>query len=134
LSNPPRLPRILIVEDDAETSALVAAELDATSRYAAVVVPTLAAARQALRSATFDTDFDAIVLDIILPDGDGRALCTELRGEGNTLPITLLSGRDAEDDVVQGLEGVVDAHMRKPFHAAELFARLTIMLRDRALP
>ena len=133
LANPSRLPRILIVEDDPETSALVAAELDATSRYSAIAVATLAAARHALHSATFDTDFDAIVLDIILPDGDGRTLCTELRSQGNTLPIILLSGRDAEDDVVQGLEGGADAYMRKPFHAAELFARLTVMLRDRTL-
>lgn len=130
----PRLPRILIVEDDAEISALVAAELDATTRYAAVPVPTLAAARHALQSATFDTDYDAIVLDITLPDGDGRTLCTELRGEGITLPIIILSGRDAVDDVVQCLDGGADAFMRKPFHAAELLARLTVMLRDRALP
>ena len=129
-----RLPRVLIVEDDAETSALVAAELDATRRYAAIAVPTLAAARHALDSATFDTDFDAIVLDITLPDGDGRVLCTELRGQGITLPIILLSGHDAEDDVVRGLASGADAYMRKPFHAAELFARLTVMLRDRTLP
>jgi len=133
LPSSPRLPRILIVEDDAEISALVAAELDATSRYAAVPVPTLAAARHALQSATFDTDYDAIVLDITLPDGDGRTLCTELRGEGVTLPIIILSGRDAVEDVVQCLDGGADAFMRKPFHAAELLARLTVMLRDRAL-
>ena len=132
-TTPSRLPRILIVEDDAEISAMVASELDATARYAAVAVPTLAAARHALLSATFDTDFDAIVLDIMLPDGDGRTLCMELRSQGNSLPIILLSGRDAEDDVVQGLEGGADAYMRKPFHAAELFARLTVMLRDRTL-
>ena len=130
---PSRLPRILVVEDDAEISALVAAELDATSRYAAVPVLTLAAARHALQSATFETDYDAIVLDITLPDGDGRVLCTELRGQGVTLPIIILSGHDAVDDVVQGLEGGADAYMRKPFHAAELLARLTVLLRDRAI-
>lgn len=72
--SPSRLLRVLIVEDDAETSALVAAELDATRLYASIAVPTLAAARQALDLATFDTDFDAIVLDITLPGGDGHAL------------------------------------------------------------
>ncbi len=132
--NSPRLPRVLIVEDDAETSALVASELDATSRYAAFAVPTLAAARHALQSATFETNYDAIVLDITLPDGDGRILCTELRGAGNTLPIIILSGHDGADDVVQCLDGGADAYMRKPFHAAELFARLTVLLRDRAMP
>lgn len=133
LLNLPRLPRVLIVEDDAETSALVASELDATQRYSAVAVPTLAAARQALDTASFVTDFDAIVLDVTLPDGDGRTLCAELRGQGVSLPIIILSGRDDEEDVVQALNGGADAYMRKPFHAAELLARLTVMLRDRTL-
>jgi len=117
--------QILIVEDDADLALALADQLG-QGGYRAVTVPTLAAARNALVDAP--GDFDLVLLDVGLPDGDGRTLCADLRRNGDTLPVIILSGRVEEDDVVQGLEDGADAYMRKPFHSAELMARLRRLL------
>lgn len=117
--------QILIVEDDADLAMALADQLG-HGGYRAVIVPTLAAARNALVDAP--GDFDLVLLDVSLPDGDGRTLCADLRRNGDTLPVIILSGLVEEDDVVQGLEDGADAYMRKPFHSAELMARLRRLL------
>ena len=116
--------QILIVEDDADLSAELAGQVS-DGGYGATTVATLADARTALSAPA---GFDLMLLDVGLPDGDGRTFCADLRRSGQTLPVIILSGRTAEDDVIQGLEDGADAYMRKPFQAAELMARLKRLL------
>lgn len=126
---PHTLPQVLIVEDDTDLSAFLVDQVQLGGRWSATAVTTLAAARDALRSGPLDAPpFDAMILDVVLPDGDGRALCAALRAEGLVLPIIILSGRAEEEDVVQGLDSGADAYVRKPFQAAELTARLNALL------
>ncbi len=73
--------------------------------------------------------FAAVVLDVGLPDGDGRDLCASLRRQGFHLPVVLLSGRDSEDDIVCGFEAGADDYLVKPFGVAELLARIAAQLR-----
>ena len=117
--------QILIIEDDSDLSAELAEQIS-DGGYGATAVSTLAAARDAM--AVAPPAFDLVVLDIGLPDGDGRTFCADLRRDGSTLPVIILSGRDTEDDVVRGLEEGADAYMRKPLHSAELMARLRRLL------
>jgi len=117
--------QILIVEDDFNLSETLAEQVG-SGGYEATTVATLAAARDALADPV--KDFDLLLLDVGLPDGDGRTLCADLRRNGQTLPVIILSAHVEEDDVVQGLEDGADAYMRKPFHTAELLARLNRLL------
>lgn len=117
--------QILIVEDDFNLSETLAEQVG-NGGYQATTVATLAAARDALADPV--RDFDLLLLDVGLPDGDGRTLCADLRRSGQTLPVIILSAHVNEDDVVQGLEDGADAYMRKPFHTAELMARLSRLL------
>jgi DNA-binding response OmpR family regulator len=73
--------------------------------------------------------YDAILLDIGLPDGDGRELCARLRREGKRMPVIMLTGQDAEADVVRGLDAGANDYVAKPFRAGELLARLRAQLR-----
>ena len=73
--------------------------------------------------------YDVLVLDVMLPDGDGFGLCRELRSSGNWTPVLLLTARDAIDDRVRGLDVGADDYLVKPFAFAELFARLRALAR-----
>ncbi len=120
-----RILQILVVEDDLDLSAELAEQIG-NGGYGATTVGTLAAARDAL--AITPGNFDLVLLDVGLPDGDGCTLCADLRRSGQTLPVIILSGLTDEDDVVRGLEDGADAYMRKPFNTAELMARLKHLL------
>src|SRR4029450_10624743 len=76
-----------------------------------------------------DARYDAVLLDVGLPDGDGRELCAKLRREGKRMPIVMLTGADAEADVVRGLDAGANDYVAKPFRAGELLARLRAQLR-----
>jgi DNA-binding response OmpR family regulator len=116
--------RILIVEDEAELVALIAAGLRAGG-FTADPVPTLEDARHALRTVAYA----ALVLDLALPDGEGLGLLAELRRSRNPLPVLILTARDAPESRVAGLDGGADDYLIKPFHMAELLARLKALLR-----
>ena len=73
--------------------------------------------------------FDAVLLDIGLPDGDGRDFCAELRRTACKVPIIMLTGADAEHDVVRGLDAGANDYIAKPFRITELLARLRAQLR-----
>jgi DNA-binding response OmpR family regulator len=76
-----------------------------------------------------DSRYDAIILDVSLPDGDGRDLCARLRRHGVKVPIIMLTGSDEEADVVRGLDSGANDYIAKPFRMAELLARLRAQLR-----
>ena len=90
-------------------------------------------AEQALRMAN-SKDFDLLILDLGLPDRDGLEVLQHLRGTGETLPIIVLTARDAVDDTVAGLEGGADDYITKPFRFEELLARIRVQLRNRHVP
>ena len=75
------------------------------------------------------TDYDAIVLDVMLPDIDGFETCRRLRAEGRWAPIMMLTARDAVEDRVRGLDHGADDYLTKPFSLAELLARLRALVR-----
>ncbi len=79
-------------------------------------------------------DFDLLILDIGLPGKDGWMVLSELRGQGEHLPIIILTARDDIRDKVAGLEGGADDYVTKPFRFEELLARVRLRLRDLRLP
>lgn len=117
--------QILVVEDDGDLAHALADHIG-DGGYRAVTVQTLAAARNALE--TEPGRFDLLLLDLGLPDGDGRTFCADLRRSGETMPVIILSGHVDEEDVAQALDDGADAYMRKPLHAPELLARLRRLL------
>jgi DNA-binding response OmpR family regulator len=117
-------PRILLVEDDVELGELIV-RLLTPQAMDVQRVETLAQARAALAVQ----GFEALVLDIMLPDGNGLDLCREVRQQHSALPVLMLSARGDTIDRVLGLEIGADDYLSKPFDAAELTARLRALLR-----
>jgi DNA-binding response OmpR family regulator len=117
---------VLIVDNDAEHCSALAERLFAAG-FATAIAGTAATTAAMITAA--DADFCAVFLDVDLPDGDGCDLCAQLRRSGVMVPILMLTGADAEQDVVRGLEAGADDYIRKPFRAAELVARLNAQLR-----
>jgi DNA-binding response OmpR family regulator len=119
---------ILIVDDDRMLRATLAEQLAVDGEFATVEAGSAQEADD--RINTPGMRFDAIILDVGLPDGDGRSLCARWRRNGVKLPIIMLTGSDAEDDVVRGLDAGANDYIAKPFRLAELFARLRAQLRS----
>lgn len=118
---------ILIVDDDHALRETLAEQLAVDGEFAPAEAGTIAAAEEMIFAP--DARYDAILLDIALPDGDGRDLCARLRKRGVRVPIIMLTGHDEEDDVVRGLEAGANDYVAKPFRLAELLARLRAQLR-----
>ena len=118
---------ILIVDDDPDLRQMLAEQLALEGEFAAVGAGTLAEAERHL--AAPDARFDAVLLDVGMPDGDGRDFCIRLRRQGYKMPVLMLTGSDAERDVVRGLESGANDYIAKPFRLAELLARLRAQLR-----
>jgi len=116
--------RILIVEDDENLRLGLCDNLE-DEGYAVVATATVAAARRALAERTFDL----ILLDIMLPDGDGYSLCRLLRAEGVASRVLMLTARTLEDDLVQGFDAGADDYLAKPYRLRELLARVRALLR-----
>ncbi len=79
--------------------------------------------------AASEAEFDAIVLDVMIPEPDGFEVCRRLREGGRWAPVLLLTARDAVEDRVRGLDAGADDYLTKPFSFAELFARLRALTR-----
>jgi DNA-binding response OmpR family regulator len=120
-------PRVLVVDDD----AAIREALDRALRGEGFAVRTADGGRSGLREAAAFAP-DAIVLDVAMPDLNGRAVCARLRAEGDRTPILILSARDEVDDRVAGLQAGADDYLVKPFAFAELVARLRALLRRAA--
>lgn len=118
--------RILIVDDDAALRQSLAEQLELNGEFAAVECDT---ATEALKAAKTER-FDAILLDIGLPDMDGRELCRRLRGDGLRVPIIMLTASDTDADTVLGLDSGADDYVTKPFRLSVLLARLRAHLRQ----
>ena len=118
---------LLIVDDDAALRATLAEQLSLVGVFEPAEAATAGEAEQLLASTT--NRYDAVLLDIGLPDGDGRELCTRLRRQGLKIPIIMLTGADAEQDVVRGLDAGANDYIAKPFRLNELLARLRAQLR-----
>lgn len=118
---------VLVIEDDADVRNAVIEQLDQDQGYTVTAVGTIAEGELALKAE--DARFDAILLDVGLPDGSGLDLCTRLRSAGSTIPVILITGQAAEDEVLRGFDAGADDYIVKPFRAAELLARLRAQLR-----
>lgn len=116
--------RILLVEDD----VMVASGIKLGLTDAGYAVDWVGSAERAL-DVTRAESFDLAVVDIGLPSMDGLALTQQLRRNGHTMPVLILTARDALQDRVQGLDIGADDYMVKPFELPELLARLRALLR-----
>jgi DNA-binding response OmpR family regulator len=114
---------VLLVEDDHGLRDVLSRAL----REAAFQVMTAADGRSAV--ATARRRPDAVVLDIGLPDADGRDVCAAMRAEGLDAPVLFLTARDALHDRLSGFAVGGDDYLTKPFHVAELVARLRALLK-----
>lgn len=119
--------QILLVDDDVGLCNVLAEDLENDGRFAVTSAHTIAEAEE--RQAAQGAGFDAFLLDVDLPDGDGRAFCASLRDRGVGMPILMLAGSDVEADVVRGLSAGADDYVIKPFRTAVLMARLRSQLR-----
>jgi DNA-binding response OmpR family regulator len=118
------MPRLLIVEDEPK----LLQGLERGLRRAGYDVVAAANGENGLRLA-LGQSFDAVVLDWMLPGQDGLQVPSEIRREGKTLPVLILTARDAIDDRVAGLDAGADDYLIKPFAFVELLARLRALLR-----
>jgi two-component system OmpR family response regulator len=116
--------RVLLVEDDSKLAALVRRGLTENGSVADVA----SRGEEALWMARAH-EYDAIVLDVMLPGLDGFETCTELRAAGVWAPVLMLTARDAVEDRVAGLDAGADDYLTKPFSLAELRARLRALVR-----
>ncbi|MGL5857855.1 MAG: response regulator transcription factor [Angustibacter sp.] len=116
--------RVLVVEDEVKLALLIQRGLTAGGLAADVVHD----GRDAVCSAAA-TRYDAIVLDVLLPDLDGLSVCRQLRACGVATPVLLLTALDQLPDRVAGLDSGADDYLAKPFHLAELLARLRALSR-----
>jgi DNA-binding response OmpR family regulator len=116
--------RLLVVEDEDRLAGIVKAQLGASG----FVVDLAGSASDAVAALEL-TSYDAVVLDLGLPDRDGATVLTAAREMGKALPILILTARDAIEDRVAGLNAGADDYLTKPFAMAELIARIQALLR-----
>ena len=120
--------RILVVEDEESISEPLAAALSREG-FSPVVAGTVAEGLEAFRTRSPDL----VLLDVMLPDGDGRDVLRQIRGTART-PVIMLTARGDEMDRVIGLELGADDYVTKPFSAAEVVARIRAVMRRTAAP
>jgi len=118
---------LLVIDDDATLRDELITQLANDGEFAPAPASSLAEAMTKLTDG--ETRFDAVLLDVGLPDGDGRDFCIKLRQEGIKIPIILLTGSNTESDVVRGLDAGANDYIAKPFRLNELLARLRAQLR-----
>lgn len=118
--------RILIVDDDGALRQSLAEQLELNDEFLTTECDTAASALEIARKERFD----AILLDVGLPDMDGRELCRMLRRESVQAPIVMLTGSDSDADMVLGLDSGANDYVTKPFRLSVLLARLRAHLRQ----
>jgi len=121
--------RILLVEDEPSAARFIGKGLREASYAVDVAADGAAAVERSLQN-----DYDAIVLDVMLPGRDGLSVCRELRASGSDVPVLMLTARDAVEARVQGLDAGADDYLTKPFDFRELLARLRALTRRERRP
>jgi DNA-binding response OmpR family regulator len=116
--------RILLVEDDSRIARFVAKGL----REQTYAVDEVATGEAALYQVSV-TDYDVVILDVMIPAPDGFKVCEEIRKSGLQVPILMLTARDTVEDRIKGLDYGADDYLTKPFEFRELLARLRALLR-----
>jgi two-component system OmpR family response regulator len=116
--------RVLVVEDEVRMAAL----LERALREEGYAVDVATDGTDGLWLVT-ENDYDAVVLDAMLPGVDGFELCRRARTSGRWAPVLMLTARDSVDDRVRGLDAGADDYLTKPFSVAELAARLRALIR-----
>lgn len=119
--------RLLVIEDEEHLAAGLKLNLELEDYEVDVATTAREAGEHLLRADAYD----AIVLDVMLPDVDGFELCKKLRNAGNYTPVIMLTARAAAEDRVHGLEVGADDYLVKPFELDELLARVRSLLRRR---
>jgi two-component system OmpR family response regulator len=120
------MPRILAIEDDPTTGREIVAELE---QHGFAVEWVADGARGLARAVS--GDFDAVILDRMLPGPDGLAIVTAMRGADVDIPVLMVSALSDVDERIRGLRAGGDDYMTKPFASEELTARLEVLLRRR---
>ena len=120
--------RILLIEDDVKLTTLLKQGLKEQGFGVDVCEDGASGLAQAL-----STDYDALVLDLMLPGRNGFDLLAELRGRGSAIPVLILTARSAVEDRVRGLDSGADDYLLKPFDLQELLARLRAITRRPAV-
>jgi DNA-binding response OmpR family regulator len=116
--------RLLVIEDEARIVELLRSAFE----RAGFVVDSVGTTAQS-DAALALVGYDAVILDLGLPDGDGLRLLVKIRGAGNRVPVLILTARDAVEDRVSGLDAGADDYLVKPFAIAELISRIKALLR-----
>jgi DNA-binding response OmpR family regulator len=115
---------ILVVEDDSNLRLTLEDNL-CEQGYQVRTAATVKEAQGALAKESFDV----VVLDLMLPDGDGYAVCRGLRAQGSTARVLMLTARSLEEDIVRGFEAGADDYLAKPYRLRELLARVAALAR-----
>jgi DNA-binding response OmpR family regulator len=119
---------ILVIDDDTALRTALVEQLVHDGEFIPTEAENLAEAD--IHLAKPDARYDAILLDVGLPDGDGRDFCKQLRKRGIKVPIIMLTGSAEETDIVRGLDSGANDYIAKPFRLNELLARLRAQLRS----
>ena len=121
--------RLLLAEDEKYLNRILVKQLT----QAGYAVDACMDGQEALDYLESPATYDAVVLDIMMPKVDGIAVLERMRQSGNTVPVLLLTARDAVEDRIRGLDAGADDYLTKPFDAQELLARLRALLRRGAV-
>ena len=121
--------RILLVEDEPHAAKMLAKGL----REQTYAVDVAADGRKVVELVS-TSDYDAVILDVMLPFVDGLKVCQRLRAMGSHVPVLMLTARDSVDARVAGLDSGADDYLTKPFDVAELYARLRALIRRGVRP
>jgi two-component system response regulator MprA len=120
--------RVLVVDDEPDVREAIETALELEGHRIVTAVDGLDALKRLAQ-----VEFDAIVLDVLMPNLDGFEVCRRIRRNGNRTPILILTARDSEADTIRGLDLGADDYVVKPFALGELLARVRALLR-RNLP
>lgn len=118
--------QVLIAEDESRIAAFIAKGLRANG-----FTPTVASTADEVLRLAVGKKFDMLILDLGLPGQDGLEVLEEIRGQGEQVPVIILTARDDINDKIAGFEGGADDYMTKPFRFEELLARIRVRLRKK---
>lgn len=120
--------RILVIEDDEDIADVLKQGLE-RAKYSVVVASSITTGWNHVANELFGL----VILDLMLPDGDGKALCQKIRTQQITVPVLMLTARDEVRSRVQGLDAGADDYLTKPFEFEELLARVRALVRRHGL-